>query len=177
MSIKHVILGLLADTPMHGYDLKLVYENALAPLGKLNVGQVYTTLDRLEQAGLVRPEKVIQGPRPDKIVYQLTPEGSAELNNWLSQPTKIDLDLRNETFLKLMIAQRSPSVDALAVLKQERSACFASLHNLTVALGELEQRGAPLSQILLLDLTIHRLNSFIQWLDRCEERLTEETES
>ena len=46
MSIKHAILGLLADRPLHGYELKAAYESELVPATQLNYGQVYTTQTR-----------------------------------------------------------------------------------------------------------------------------------
>src|SRR5947207_1771848 len=103
MSIKHTILGLLAGGPLHGYQLKAAFERELAS-GPLNFGQVYTTLDRLERDEMVQPEVVAQEERPDKKVYVLTSAGQKELREWLATPTRIDLDLRNETYLKLMLA-------------------------------------------------------------------------
>src|SRR2546425_12833798 len=106
MSIKYAILGLLSDGPLHGYELKTAYEGELVPDSPLNFGQVYTTLDRLSRDGLVAHDLVRQAERPDKKVYELTRDGRKELKEWLATPSRLDLDLRNETFLKLMLAKR-----------------------------------------------------------------------
>src|SRR5438874_13683575 len=133
MSIKYAILGLLADRPLHGYELKAAYEAELVPATQLNYGQVYTTLERLARDGLVAHEVVSQTERPDKKVYALTREGRRELQEWLATPSRLDLDLRNETFLKLVLARRLEDADPLAVLAVERRSCFERLHEVTQA--------------------------------------------
>src|SRR5229473_3031468 len=124
MSIKHAILGLLADGPLHGYELKTAYEENLVPASQLNYGQVYATLERLGRDGLVAHEVVSQTERPDKKVYALTEGGRTELHTWLETPSRLDLDLRNETFLKLILARRLTGADPLHVLAVEKLSCL-----------------------------------------------------
>jgi DNA-binding PadR family transcriptional regulator len=169
MSIKYAILGMLADRPLHGYELKAAYEEDLVPATQLNYGQVYTTLERLGRDGLVAHEVVSQTERPDKKVYALTDVGRKELNEWLSTPSALDLDLRNETFLKLMLARRLEHANPLAVLAVERRACFERLHEVTQALARADKDKASAQNILLLELAMLRLEAFMKWLDRCEE--------
>jgi DNA-binding PadR family transcriptional regulator len=174
MSIKHAILGLLADRPLHGYELKAAYEAELVPATQLNYGQVYTTLERLGRDGLVAHEVVSQTERPDKKVYALTREGRRELQEWLTAPSHLDLDLRNETFLKLILARRLKGADPFKVLVVERRSCFERLHEVTQARARADKEGASLQTILLLDLAVLKLEAFLKWLDRCEEVLQRE---
>ena len=173
MSVKHAILGLLAGKPLHGYELKTGFEE-LVPTTELNVGQVYTTLDRLSRDQLVTYEVVNQSERPDKKVYALTDVGRKELREWLATPSAIDLDLRNETFLKLMLARRLRWADPLKVLNVERRASFERLHEVTQAKARAEQEGAALPTLLLLDLAALRLEAFLKWLDQSEPLLKKE---
>ena len=174
MSIKHAILGLLADGPLHGYELKTAYEENLVPASQLNYGQVYTTLERLGRDGLVAHEVVSQTERPDKKVYALTAEGRKELHGWLESPARLDLDLRNETFLKLILARRLSDANPLEVLAVERRSCFARLHEVTQTKACAQLERASLQTILLLDLAILRLEAFLKWLEHCEEVLKKE---
>jgi DNA-binding PadR family transcriptional regulator len=169
-------LGLLADRPLHGYELKAAYEEELVPSPdtQLNYGQVYTTLERLTRDGLVEHEKVSQAERPDKKVYVLTVKGRHELHDWFAKPAALDLDLRNETFLKLMLARRLHDCDPLAVLAVERREVFARLHDVTQARVQAVKESAPLQTVLLLELAMLRLEAFVKWLDRCEEALKKE---
>ncbi len=171
MSIKYAILGMLADRPLHGYELKAAYEEDLVPATQLNYGQVYTTLERLGRDGLVAHEVVSQTERPDKKVYALTEGGRKELKEWLSTPSALDLDLRNETFLKLMLARRLEGADPREVLDVERRACLERLHEVTKARAQADKAKAPAQTVLLLDLALLRLEAFIKWLERCEEVL------
>jgi DNA-binding PadR family transcriptional regulator len=167
-------LGLLAERPLHGYELKAAYEAELVPATQLNYGQVYTTLERLARDGLVAHEVVTQSERPDKKVYALTKEGRKELQAWFGAPAHLDLDLRNETFVKLILARHLDNADPLKVLGVERRACLERLHEVTQARARADKEGASLQTALLLDLAVLRLEAFSRWLDRCEEVLRKE---
>ena len=171
MSIKYALLGLLADGPLHGYDLKAAYEAELVPQGHLNSGQVYATLERLSRDGLVAHDTVHQAERPDKKVFELTKEGRRQLREWLAAPSRPDLDLRNELFLKLVLARRLRGGDPLGVLAAERRACFERLHEVAQARKQAGKEGAPLQVVLLLELAALKLEAYLKWFDRCEELL------
>jgi DNA-binding PadR family transcriptional regulator len=174
LSIKHALLGLLANGPLHGYDLKSAYEQELVPESHLNYGQVYTTLERLSRDGLVTHDVVRQSERPDKKVYELTREGRQLLREWLATPSRLDLDLRNETYLKLMLARRLKGSDPREVLAIERRGCFERLHEVSQTRARAEKERAPLHAILLLELAVLQLEAFLKWLERCEEFLNRE---
>src|SRR3979490_3498260 len=84
VSLKFGVLGLLAEEPLHGYEGKNRFEAMLGQTWEVNIGQVYTTLQRLERDGLVRPV----GPRGDrgKLLYELSAEGKKELDQRLAPP-------------------------------------------------------------------------------------------
>jgi DNA-binding PadR family transcriptional regulator len=172
LSIKHAILGLLASKPLHGYELKSGFEE-MVPTDELNVGQVYTTLDRLSRDSLVTYEVVNQPERPDKKVYALTEDGRKELKEWLVTPSTLDLNLRNETFLKIMLARRLRWANPLKVIAVERRASFERLHEVEQT-RERARQGAALHTLLLLDLAALRLEAFLKWLDHCEDALSRE---
>src|SRR5262245_5733553 len=173
MSIKHAILGLLAGGPAHGSALKATFES-VAPKTSINYGQDYTTLARRQRAKLGTPVVVEQEKQPDKQVYGLTDKGRKELREWLATATEHDWDLRNETYLKLMLARRLPGADPLQVVAVERRACFEELHKVTLERDQAEQEGAGPARLLPLELATLRLEAFLKWLDRCEEIFTRE---
>src|SRR5690606_37932644 len=53
MAVREGLMALLVDEPRHGYQLKTAFEAATGGVWRLNVGQVYSTLDRLHRDGLV----------------------------------------------------------------------------------------------------------------------------
>ena len=179
MSFKFALLGLLADGPRHGYELKATYESQLLPSVKLNYGQVYTTLERLSREGLVNCEMVNQTERPDKKVYAITGDGLDQLHEWLMSPSAQEVDLRDATMLKLLLTnQMKPrkkgrkGISALDVLASERRACMDRLHEYSMTRVESVKRKESAETILVLDYAILRLESFLKWFDRCEEELT-----
>jgi hypothetical protein len=142
------------------------------PRSSLNVGQVYASLERLEQEGLVLHQVVAQEERPDKKVFRLTEEGEQALAAWLEIPSALSLDLRNETFLKLAVARRIPRGDPLAVIGVERRHAFSRLGEVSEARMRA-QDGGPLELELLLELAALRLEAFLRWLERCEEAMSD----
>ena len=118
-----------------------------------------------------------QQERPDKKVYALTSEGRRELQAWLETPTALNLDARNETFVKLMLARRLAQSEPLEVLKIEKRACLARLHEVTQARARAREEGESLQAILLLDLAVLRLEAFMKWLEGCDEALRQERQS
>lgn len=174
MSFKFAMLGLLADGPRHGYELKSAYEGELLPSSNVNFGQVYTTLERLSRDGLVEFEEVNQAERPDKKVYSITDEGRAQWKEWLEAPTALTGNQRNETFLKLMLARRVKRCDPLKCVATERKSCLSRLQEVTQARVKAEQEGAQLQTVLMLELATLQMDAFLVWLDRCEELLSKE---
>ena len=56
MSVPHALLALLSEGPKYGLRLQKEFEARTGEVWPLNVGQVYTTLQRLERDGLVETD-------------------------------------------------------------------------------------------------------------------------
>ena len=85
MSIKHAVLGLLSEQPMHGYRLKEAFDERVGGLWGLTTGQIYQTLKALERAALLEGRGERVGARPARRIYSLTPQGTRALNAWLDE--------------------------------------------------------------------------------------------
>src|SRR3954466_16005178 len=122
MSIKHGLLALLERGPMYGYQLRTAFVETTG--GTLNIGQVYTTLSRLERDELVRalPEND-GGQRP----YEITDQGRAELGLWFVTPVREGDRPRDELAIKLALALTTPGVDIRSVLQSQRGATMLAL--------------------------------------------------
>jgi len=154
-----------------------MYENRLMPSAKLNYGQVYPTLDRLQRNNWVKHDVVSQQERPDKKVYSLTEKGQKQLHAWLETPSSLNLSARNETYLKVMLARQLEQFEPMDILKVEKKACFARLHETAQARAKARADNEPLQAILLLDLAVLQLEAFIKWLENCDEELRLERQS
>src|SRR6266540_2616996 len=121
MPIHHAVLGLLAEGPSYGYELKGSFEEAIGPQwGELNIGHLYQVLERLMRDGFVTKRVVPQTDRPDRVVYRLTPKGREELRLWLSVPSKKQTGYRDDFFLKLFVASRSGESRVRNVISVQR---------------------------------------------------------
>jgi DNA-binding PadR family transcriptional regulator len=165
VSVRHSLLALLEQGPMYGYGLKNEFEAATGHMWPLNVGQVYTTLARLERDGLVEADVEAD----DQKVYRLTDRGREELEHWFSGPVSRDAVPRQELAIKLIFAVRSQSADVHAVIQHQRAATMRSLQELTRLKGE--DGADDLAWTLTLDGLLFQGEAEIRWLDLCEARL------
>ena len=81
MSIRHSLLALLSEGPKYGFQLRQEFESSTGEVWPLNVGQVYTTLHRLERDGLAQSDDVEEDERQKN--YRITEMGGEELTHWL----------------------------------------------------------------------------------------------
>ena len=170
MSVKHSLLALLEQGPMYGYQLRSEFEQRTGSTWPLNVGQVYTTLNRLERDGLVE----IDGEDGEgHVVYRVTEAGRAEVDAWFRTPVARTQPPRDELAIKLALAVTVTGVDAAGVIQRQRSATMGALQDYT----RLKRQGgtaddpAALAWGLVLDSLVFSAEAEIRWLDHCEARL------
>jgi DNA-binding PadR family transcriptional regulator len=169
--MKFPILAMLASSPAHGYELKRELEQHFgAALPPLNTGQIYTSLARLERDGLVDADRVAQDSRPNKRVYRLTAQGQAALDEWVTQPTP-GTRLRDEFFMKLVLAGRAGIADPRVLIERQRGAYLQALRDLDHLSGAAN--GDWAGSLLIEGAALH-LEADLKWLALCEERLTAE---
>ena len=169
MSIRHGLLALLERGPSHGYQLRAEFDAATGATWPLNVGQVYTTLDRLERDGFV----VQDGPADDdgRIAYRITDEGRAEVRAWFTSPVSAKAAPRDELAIKLALAVTTPGVDVVSVVQTQRSSTMTSLQELTRLKVRAGADDGELAWSLVLDSLVFRAEAEIRWLDHCEARV------
>jgi len=172
MSIRHAILGLISQKPRHGYETRIAFE-ALVGGGEnweVKPAQIYTTLDRLEEAGLVvRSSDLGEGEEPSRRVYMITLQGEEALREWLASGV-VPAHQRDEFFIKLMVGLISGQADPERLIQKQRVLLFQELHAATMQRDSYDPR-TEMAQILLLDKAIMHLEADLRWLDMTEMRL------
>ncbi|MEZ0089167.1 PadR family transcriptional regulator [Streptacidiphilus sp. EB129] len=175
MSIRHGLLALLDQGPRYGYQLRTEFEARTGATWPLNVGQVYTTLGRLERDSLVSPSGE---DGEGHVYYTITDQGRRELHSWFDTPVRRDNPPRDELAIKLAMAVTVPGVDVAAVVQAQRVHTVHALQDYTRlkarALAELEDPAAEsrdLAWLLVLDQLIFQAEAEVRWLDHCETRL------
>lgn len=164
MSVKHALLTLLDRGPMHGYQLRAEFEASTGATWPLNIGQVYSTLARLERDGLVTP---VEGGDESQRLYAITEAGHTEVVTWFSTPVAGE-PARNEVAIKLAFAAGTAGLDVAEVVQIQRRATIKALQDYTRA---RERAGADLAWQLVVDSLIFAAEAEVRWLDHCETTL------
>jgi DNA-binding PadR family transcriptional regulator len=167
VSIRHALLGLLSDGPKYGHQLRQEFEARTGDVWPLNVGQVYTTLQRLERDGLVESDdSTAEGPQKD---FRITAAGAEELDRWLCTPPDLTSPPRDELVIKVLVALRMPNVDVHDVLQVHRRYLVELMQQWTRLKEDEAAFDLPLA--LVVDAELYRLDSVIRWLDSAGGRL------
>jgi DNA-binding PadR family transcriptional regulator len=167
--VKFPLLALLARGPAHGYELKQDFEKHFEGVwGELNIGQVYTTLGRLERDGLVESREVEQSDRPNKRVYELTGAGREALLTWLDEPA-VRPRVRDDFVLKLVLAGLAGLADPRQLIDRQRSEYFQALRDFN-AFASRRNGGSVTERLIIAGATLH-LEADLKWLDAADEQL------
>jgi DNA-binding PadR family transcriptional regulator len=167
MSVRHALLALLSEGPKYGLQLREEFEARTGEVWPLNVGQVYTTLQRLERDGLVESDdSVDEGPQKG---FRITSDGAEELAAWLRTPPDLSSPPRDELVMKVLVALRVPGVDVHDVIQVHRRYLVELMQQWTRLKDD--EADFDLGLALVVDAELFRLDSVIRWLDAADGRL------
>lgn len=179
MSLRNILLGML-DQPAAGYDLKKRFEQSLAHFWDAELSQIYPTLKRLEDDGLLRSRTEPSDKGPDRKVYKRTAAGTRALEAWLAEAP----DRKGERLTWLaqvwFMGQAQDPVQALAFLRALREDIAAELAQLQ-AIEAGWRRDDPrypdalpdeeFYPQLTLDLGLTKLQAKVDWCERSIARI------
>ena len=167
MSVRHAMLALLSEGPKYGLQLREEFEARTGEVWPLNVGQVYTTLQRLERDGLVESDGTSdEGPQKG---FRITAQGEQELARWLCTPPDLSSPPRDELVMKILVALYVPSADVHAVIQAHRRYLVELMQQWT-RIKEYDA-GGDLNMSLAIDAELFRLDGVARWLDAAEARV------
>jgi DNA-binding PadR family transcriptional regulator len=148
-------------------QLRQEFEARTGDVWPLNVGQVYTTLQRLERDGMVESDDTeADGPQRG---FRITAAGEEELAVWLRVPPDLSSPPRDELVIKVLIALRLPGVDVHEVVQSHRRYLVQLMQEWT----RLKEYAADrdLGFALVVDAELFRLDSVVRWLDAADGRI------
>jgi DNA-binding PadR family transcriptional regulator len=166
MSVPHALLALLSEAPKYGQRLQSEFEARTGEVWPLNVGQVYTTLQRLERDGLVEAEG--NGERARKQ-YRISTAGRRELAKWLRTPPDLVPPPRDELVIKILVALQVPGADVHEILQVHRRHVIEVMQRYTKLKADAAEDDVPLA--LVVDAELFRLEAIVRWLDAADVRL------
>lgn len=170
MSVKHSLLALLYQKPMHGYELGKQLQLSVSADWDVKPGQIASTLGRLKESGLVDYEVVETSDAPDRKVYAITDAGIEELRHWYLTPEVRDYQIGDAFYIKLVLSLINSPISTEQVLMVQRRELYQQLHQVT----ELRRSADPQTQLpwlMMLDGAIMHLEADLRWIEMCESRL------
>jgi DNA-binding PadR family transcriptional regulator len=167
VSVRHALLALLSEGPTFGLQLRQEFEARTGEVWPLNVGQVYTTLQRLERDGLVESDDA-EGEGLQNV-YRLTQAGERELTGWLQTPPSTIPPPRDELVIKVLVAMRMPGLDVHELLQVHRRHLVEAMQQYTRLKAAAPEHDVTLA--LVADAELFRLEGIVRWLDAAEARL------
>jgi DNA-binding PadR family transcriptional regulator len=167
MSVPHALLALLSEGPKYGQRLQNEFEARTGEVWPLNVGQVYTTLQRLERDGLVETDDG-EGERQKR--YRITSAGGRELADWLRTPPELVPPPRDELVIKVLVALQVPGIDVHEILQAHRRHVIEVMQRYTRIKAAAREDDVALA--LVADAELFRLEAIVRWLDAADVRLT-----
>ncbi|MGO4857056.1 PadR family transcriptional regulator [Arthrobacter sp. 2MCAF14] len=173
MSIRYSILALLQEQPRYGYQLRAAFEERTGAVWPLNIGQVYTTLNRLERDALVRKER---DDGRGHVLFSITDAGTAEIRRWFATAVDRGAPPRNELAIKLALAVTTAGTDVPALIQAQREISLRELQAYTQDRRDLaaNQRVTDTARLLVLDSLIFHAEAEARWLDLCDARLVQQ---
>ncbi|MQA87054.1 MAG: PadR family transcriptional regulator [Streptosporangiales bacterium] len=169
VSTVHVLLGLLASRPRHGYELKREHDTRFPAAKPLPYGQVYATLGRLERDGLVLVDGTEQDSGPERTRYAITERGAHALGRWLAQVEEPAPYLGGTMQTKIVLALLTRR-SAEPYLRAQREAHLTRMRELTARKSD---PGAPMADVLAADYAILHLDADLRWMETTMNRLND----
>lgn len=169
MSVKASILAVLTMGDCHGYQLRQEIESRTGGSWQINIGQIYSTLERLERDGLV---EAIEANEQGQTRYRVTESGRLEAQAWLSSAIPSSTETRNELAMKLALAVTIPGCDVEKLVSAQRVQTMRTLQVLTATKRDVDYRDAnELPWLLIADLNIFNCEAELRWLEHIEGTL------
>lgn len=170
MSVKQGLLALLAEEPMGVYRLRKEFEARTGGSWPVNIGQIYTTVQRLERDGLVTR---LEDAGDDVDRFQPTDAGREAASAWWRTPVSRGDTGRDELVIKLALAVSADGVDVREIVQAQRTETMRAMRDFARLKARVPALGEPvtspeLAWSLVLDQHTFAAEAEVRWLDHIE---------
>jgi len=164
MSLKYALLGLLAEAPRYGYEIKQNFEGALGNVWSVSYGQLYPTLRRLSEQGWVTKKTAPGKKAAEKNIYSITSQGKKMLDDWLLRPLRSSYKVKDEFTLKFLFFNKLPKRKVLDYLRKQQKKTVLQRENFQRTLVSIRDEIDFYLQAIIRKGIIH-LEAENQWLE------------
>jgi len=170
MSVSRVLLGVLAEGPAHGYDIKQAHDRRFPGARPLAFGQVYAALAKLEKDGLVEVVERAREAGPDRMTYAITETGREALAGWLAAPEPAGPYAADDLVRKTVTALRLGR-DAAGFLAAQRQLHLAAMREQL----DLQAATDDVAARIVIDHAVEHLDADLRWLETSAARVQSST--
>jgi DNA-binding PadR family transcriptional regulator len=177
LSAKHALLGLLLHRSAYPYELADRLQTRLGPAWAINSGQLYQTIHRLEQEGLIRQVTGSAEGRDDRHIFAITDSGTREFERWFEDRTEVARLSRRPLLVKVTLAGPDRLSDALKQIDAYELDCAERLRDLSrvreaVSVEEHRVRADHVLLRLNLSADMFQLEGELQWARHAHEMVS-----
>lgn len=171
ITLEYILLGLLKDSPDHGYALYEKVQGApeLSLIWQVKRSKLYYLLDKLAGEGLLSSSMRAQEGYPDRKIYQLTREGVQAFEKWLTSPVLSSRYVRIAFLSKLYFALQRENDQALELIDAQRRICQGWLTSLEEEHDQVEEDDFISRQVYLF--RIGQISAMLSWLENCRGQI------
>lgn len=174
-TLKYAILGMLSHHELTGYDMMKEFDRGLANFWYASHSQLYPELKRLTGEGLIEYETSIKGESLERKVYRITPEGMADLRQWLEQDEPLPPTPKDVFRLRMYFGD---NISCKRMLELTRAQLERRKQKLAFLQSSLDQAEPPSGRFdastgdrLVLEGAVMRESAMVQWLEHCVDTL------
>jgi len=170
LALEYVLLGILDQNPMHGYDLfrRLNSINGIRLIWNLKQSLLYALLDKLESDGLLSGQVIAGESRPSRREYSLTPAGREAFHAWMHSPVEHGRQMRQDFLARLYFAIQAGNETALGLIDQQKQLCLRWQEEIQSSCRE--STGSNFDRFVL-SFRLSQVQSMLDWLENCTREL------
>jgi len=170
MSLKFALLGLLAENPKYGYEIKRQFEGALGNVWSVSYGQLYPTLRWLSELGWVTKKTEPGKKAADKNIYSITEKGRKKLDEWLLKPVRSTYRLKDEFTLRFLFFSKLAPAHVLEYLREHQRKTVLQRETFQITLESLKGSMDFFLQGIIRKGIVH-LEAESRWLEEMMEEI------
>jgi DNA-binding PadR family transcriptional regulator len=175
-TLKYAILGLVNRNPITGYDITKEFNKELANFWYAKHSQIYPELKKLVDEGLINFEVIIAGESLEKKLYTITEKGKESLKKWLLQVEDLDPTPKDKFKLRMYFSEILNKEEIILQFEDQLIKRNKKLQFLNDVMNEYDRTipdviSPEFGDYMVLEGAILREQSYIEWINRCLNRL------
>jgi len=171
VALRFALLGLLTQEAATGYDLSTTFKKQMTHFWTAHHTQIYRELLKMEEAGLVTSELVVQEDLPDKKIYSITDQGRSDLVAWLRAPSEFKPKMKDENLMRVSLLHLLPPDEAIAYLEESKRHHEMAVEMMHVWRQAHLEQGATLGEKLTSEYGLRMMLNYLEWCDWAIEEI------